>query len=58
MCTPNQKLVTSVGQDKTHKEATCAHDAEHGYYKTSDGGKPAGSSKVLPNTKQPFTTKK
>jgi hypothetical protein len=54
----NQELVKSVGQDKEHKEATCAHDAQHGYYKEQKGGEPVETNKVLPNTKQPFTIKK
>ena len=34
--TVNQKLAAIVGPDKTHKEATCAYDAEHGYYVTQE----------------------
>lgn len=55
----NYEKAASVGQEKEHKDLTCAYDAEHGHYEVSTGGKPTQSApKTEPNKKSPFTIKK
>ena len=55
----NWEIAKNVGVDKENKDYICEHDAEHGYYKESDGGKPIEAQpKILPNTPQPFKSVK
>ena len=53
-CTHNSEDAAKVGQDKPIKDYVDGYDAEHGTYKTSEGGKPTQSTATLPNTPSPF----
>jgi hypothetical protein len=50
--TPNDDLLSQVGQDKTHKDGACAYDAKCGVYNPAK--KPIGSLEQSKSQASPF----